>query len=236
VVEYDGTDFSGFQWQVGKRTVQGELESAIERITGERVRVIGAGRTDAGVHAVGQVINFWIGSCMSAEGLERGLNGVLSWDVAVRRVEEVNEKFHARYSARCRTYEYRIWNGKVRSPLHERYWHHVREELDARAMQEVGQVFVGRHDFRGVACGRSENWVREVYAVECKREGEEVVVRITANAFLYKMVRCMVGLMVDVGLGRRNEGEVVKVLETGARYKGFEVLPAKGVWLIKVSY
>jgi tRNA pseudouridine38-40 synthase len=233
-VEYDGTDFAGFQAQrAGTRTVQGELEAALARLgDGTRTRVDGAGRTDAGVHATGQVIAFtWTGRLAAAE-LESGLNGVLPQDVAVREVRRVPAGFHPRRAARYREYRYTVWNGP-RSPLRERTALGVRVPLDTAAMERAGSAFVGRHDFSAFGSADRQP-VRTVYAVRVRRDGRVVTIDVRAQAFLRGMVRRMVALLLEVGLGRMEEHAVAAALVAGGPALHGAAAPAKGLCLRRV--
>jgi len=194
VIEYDGTDFAGSQYQPRMRTVQGELEEALNRLTGERVRIRLAGRTDAGVHATGQVIAFTDSGRLSVEALMEALNGTLPPDVAVRDMRRVPARFHPRYAARYREYRYTVWNGP-RSPLRERMALGLRAPLDTAAMARAGSAFIGRHDFQAFgATDRSS--VRTVIAVRVRREGRLVTIDVRADAFLRGMVRRMVAVLL----------------------------------------
>jgi tRNA pseudouridine38-40 synthase len=232
-VEYDGTDFAGFQIQPNARTVQGELENALARLgNGERQRVDGAGRTDAGVHASGQVIAFtYVGRLAGAE-LEPALNGILPPDVAVRDVRRVPARFHPRYAARYREYRYTVWNGP-RSPLRERYALRVRTPLDTAAMARAGSAFVGRHDFSAFGAADRQP-VRTVHAVRVRRDGRQVTIDVTADAFLRGMVRRMVALLLEVGRGRVNEAAVTAALADRRPALDGAAAPAKGLCLRRV--
>ncbi|MDQ6794562.1 MAG: tRNA pseudouridine(38-40) synthase TruA, partial [Chloroflexota bacterium] len=182
-VEYDGTEFAGFQVQPGKRTIQGELEDALARLSdGSRRRVDGAGRTDAGVHASGQVIAFTYAGRLAATDLTTALNGILPPDVAVRDLRRVPAGFKPRYAARYREYRYTIWNGP-RSPLRERTALAVRVQLDTAAMERAGSVLVGRHDFSAFGSADRQP-VRIVHAVRVRRAGRLVTIDVRADAFL----------------------------------------------------
>ena len=200
-VEYDGTDFAGFQVNPGKRTVQGVLEDALRRLgNGVEQRVDGAGRTDAGVHAEGQVIAFSYDGRLTATELGRALDALLPGDVAIRDLRRTTSRFHPRYAARYREYRYTVWNGP-RSPLRERTALGVRVPLDTAAMAEAGSVFIGRHDFSAFgATDRSP--VRTVMAVRVRRKGRLVTIDVRADAFLRGMVRRMVAVLLEVGLGK----------------------------------
>lgn len=233
-MEYDGTDFAGFQVNPGKRTVQGVLETALARLDGGIVgRVDGAGRTDAGVHAGGQVIGFTHHRSSTAADLERALDALLPGDVAVHDIRPVPDGFNPRYAARYREYRYTVWNGP-RSPLRERAALGVRAPLDTAAMARAGSAFIGRHDFSSFgAAGRSS--VRTVMAVRVRREGRLVTIDVRADAFLRGMVRRMVAVLLEVGLGNVEETAVRAALAaSGPAFDG-AAAPAKGLCLRHVA-
>jgi len=233
-VEYDGTDFAGFQMQSGARTVQGELEAAFARIVAdERTAVDGAGRTDAGVHAADQVIAFTYAGRLSAEELERALNGHLPTDVAVHGVRRAPAGFHPRHAARYREYRYTVWNGP-RSPLRERHALGVRAPLDTSAMARAGSVLIGRHDFR--AFGAADRvTVRTVHAVRVRRQGPLVTIDVRADAFLRGMVRRIVAVLLEVGHGKMDEAAVAAALAADGPALNGALAPAKGLCLRKVA-
>ncbi len=235
-VEYDGTDFAGFQAQrPGVRTVQGELEAALARLTGGvRCAVDGAGRTDAGVHAAGQVIAFTYTGRLDATGLEAALNGQLPPDIAIRDVRRTQPGFHPRRAARYREYRYTVWNGPHR-PLRERHALGVRVPLDASAMERAGQAFVGRHDFRafGVVIG-DRSPVRTVHAVRVRRQGRLVTIDVRADSFLRSMVRRIVAVLLEVGRGDMTEEEVREALAARTPARNGATAPAHGLCLRRV--
>ena len=232
-VEYDGTDFAGSQVQPRCRTVQGELEAALARLTGEtRVRVDLAGRTDAGVHALGQVIAFTIERRMTAEELERALNGILPPDVAVRDPRRAPAGFNPRFAARYREYRYTIWNGS-RSPLRERTALLVRAQLDTAAMARAGSVFIGRHDFSAFG-GVIGHPVRTVHSVRVRRTGELVTIDVRADAFLRGMVRRIVAVLLEVGRGGLDRAAVEALLAARRPALDGAMAPAKGLCLRRV--
>jgi len=236
-VEYDGTDFFGFQRQATHRTVQGELERALEAVTQQKVRVIGAGRTDAGVHAAGQVVAFRVRWRHPISALERAWNALLPEDIAVWGVEPAPKGFHPRFSARSRYYRYTIWNGPRRSPLHRRYAWVLPEPLDDEAMQEATRILVGEHDF--AAFGRpprGENTVRRILRATWTREGHTLRFDIEGNAFLKHMVRNMVGTLVCVGRGEKPPEWVAEVLESRDRSQCAPPAPACGLCLMGIVY
>jgi len=233
-VEYDGTDFAGFQAQPGVRTVQGELEAALARLSnGERRAVDGAGRTDAGVHAEGQVIAFTYAGRLAADELGRALDALLPPDAAIRDVRPAPARFHPRYAARYREYRYTVWNGP-RSPLRERTALGVRVQLDTAAMARAGSVFIGRHDFSAVGAA-DRNPVRTVHAVRVRRNGPLVTIDVRADAFLRGMVRRIVAVLLEVGRGKMNETEVRTALAARTPALDGATAPAKGLCLRRVA-
>jgi tRNA pseudouridine38-40 synthase len=232
-VEYDGTDYAGFQAQPGARTVQGELEAALATISGgSRIGVVSAGRTDAGVHASGQVIAFTDPKGRPATELTRALNALLPEDVAIRQVRRVPTGFHPRYAARYREYRYTVWNGP-RSPLRERFALGVRDPLDIAAMERVGSVLEGRHDFSAFGAAHRQP-VRTVHSVRVRRVGSLVTIDVAADAFLRHMVRRMVAALVEAGHGRTNEEAVALALASGRSPFNGATAPAKGLCLQRV--
>lgn len=237
-IEYDGTDFSGWQRQIATRTVQGTLEDKIRELLGETVEVRGAGRTDAGVHAEGQVAHLGLRSRIPVQGFLRGLNTILPSDVAVIDVAEVSPTFDARFSARGKVYRYRVWNHFVRSPKHARTSWHVRAQLDLEAMRTAARALCGEHDFSGFRasdCDR-RNTVRVIRRFEISRQGAIVDIEVEATAFLKNMVRILAGTMVDVGRGRLDLPRVHRALEGGDRTAGGVTAPACGLTLVRVIY
>lgn len=238
VIEYDGTEFEGFQVQRGKRTVQAELCRAVEKITKERIPVIGASRTDSGVHATGQVIHFCTTCRIPIERVPAALNSVLPRDIAARRAWEADETFHARYSARSRVYRYTIWNHPLRSALMERFAYRVSHALDVEKMRKAANYLVGKHDFAAFACEvkRYRNTVREVYSVQLGAKPPLLWLRIEANGFLQGMVRTIVGTLIEIGWGKRSTDSVVRLLEGDKSERAGFSAPAHGLCLVRVNY
>jgi tRNA pseudouridine38-40 synthase len=239
LVEYEGTRYMGFQLQAGQPTIQGELEQGLERLTGRRVRVRGASRTDAGAHARGQVVDFLTDSPLPLATFPRGLNFYLPADIKVQAAYEVVPEFHSRRSASGRTYRYQILNRPWPSPLLRRTHHWVREPLDAALMARAAQWLVGTHDFRPLAAGfpAKRSAVREVRSWSVWREGESVLVECQANGFLPHQIRRANGLLIEVGKGRLPEGIIQEVLGgTAPRKFQWPSAPACGLCLMAVSY
>ncbi len=232
-VEYDGTDFAGFQLQPNARTVQGELEAALTRLErGERVVVDGAGRTDTGVHATGQVIGFTYRGALTAEALRQAVNALLPPDVAIRDVRRAPARFHPRYAARYREYRYTVWNGP-RSPLRERQALGMRSPLNIAAMASAASVFEGRHDFSTFG-GTDRSPVRTVHSVRVRRDGRLVTIDVQADSFLRGQVRRMVAALLEVGLGTLDtDGLRAALAGPGPALNGASA-PAKGLCLRRV--
>ena len=234
-VEYDGTEFDGFQAQLGRRTVQGELEAALARLSDRRgVRVVAAGRTDAGVHAAGQVIAFTYPGRLPAGELERALAAILPADIGVRGVRRARPGFHPRYAARYREYRYTVWNGP-RSPLRERYALGVRDPLDVAAMAEAASALVGRHDFSAFGVTDRQP-IRTIHWIRIRRMGHEVTIDVAADAFLRQMVRSIVAALLRAGRGDLAVGEITEALGAGARAFHGAVAPPHGLCLRRVVF
>jgi tRNA pseudouridine38-40 synthase len=232
-VEYDGTDFAGFQVQPGKRTVQGVLESALIRLgNGEEQRVDGAGRTDAGVHARAQVIGFTYTGSLAETDLGRALDALLPWDLSVRDVRRSPAGFNPRFAARYREYRYTVWNGP-RSPLRERTALGVRVPLDSAAMARAASAFIGRHDFSAFGAG-DRSPIRTVSLVRVRREGRLVTIDVGADSFLRGMVRRMVAVLLEVGLGKVDETVVRTALAGSGPALGGVAAPPRGLCLRRV--
>lgn len=240
VLEYDGTEFSGSQIQSGQRTVQGELESALARLDGQPVSTVLAGRTDAGVHAQGQVAAFDLRKRREAQEVAGALCGLMPTDVAAREVAEAPAGFNPRYWAVRRRYRYRLILGRRRSPLRERYAYRVATELDLESVRLVAEVYLGTHDFG--AFGRAPqdgSTVRTLYRLELDRRDECLDVVVEADAYLRRMVRRLVGTLVDVGRGKTDWREAAKAVDGEDPERGSVVgpaLPAHGLTLEAVAY
>lgn len=239
VVAYDGTDYHGFQRQSADRepTIQGELERALEKVTGQATTVLGSGRTDAGVHAQGQVVAFDTGWRHSLADLHRALNAVLAGDIAILEVARAGDTFHPRYQARSRVYRYTIYNSRLRHPLHRRYALHISDPLDADAMRVAAQCLVGEHDFAAFGQPTSgDSTVREMYRIEVAWRPPWIEIDLEANGFLYRMARSIVGALIEVGRGRAPIGQVEHILNSRNRSHALATAPPHGLCLIEVNY
>lgn len=239
-LEYDGANFDGWQVQAaGSRTIQGCLEDAVERVCGRRVRVTGSGRTDAGVHASGQVASLRVESRLEPPALQRALNGVLPSDIAVVAAAAAADDFHARRDARAKLYSYRIWNGPTHSPLRAARSHWVAPALDLSAMRAAAGDFCGRHDFASLQAAGSdiEQTVRTLVRLELLGESRgEIELRVEGDGFLRHMVRNLAGTLIEVGRGRRTPDSIPELLERRDRRLAGPTAPAQGLTLVRVSY
>jgi tRNA pseudouridine38-40 synthase len=238
LVAYDGSSYFGFQRQIeGQTTVQSELERVLSDLTARPITITGAGRTDSGVHAIGQVISFDTDWRHGAEALEKALNANLPDDIAVRELTEADADFHPRFDARRRAYKYYIYNAAVRSPIHRQSSWHVKRPLAVQNMHQTAQALLGEHDFATFGQPpQGENTVREVTAVSCQNEGDMVTIFIEANAFLQRMVRSIVGSLKWVGEGKWTSEEFVAAFQTCDRSRCGTVAPPQGLFLVAVSY
>ena len=239
VIEYSGTRYHGFQLQANLPTVQGELEKAIWKLTGERLRVMAASRTDTGVHARGQVVSFRTGSAHTTQTFISGLNYYLPRDIAVKAAYGIHDSFNVRRDAVSREYQYHILNSVTRSPLKEGLFHHVSGRLEVDAMNQACQALIGKHDFASFASDigpEIKSTVREIYRAEVKRNGELVVVSMVANAFLPHQVRVTVGALIRVGLGKMSGSEFSSIMNAKKSGLAGPTAPAFGLYLMQVNY
>ncbi len=244
ILQYDGTEFHGWQIQGDLRTVQGELTNALSLIETRSVNVHGSGRTDAGVHAEGQVASVAIEREISPAKLRAAINGNIGKDVRVLTVETAAEDFHARYSALEKTYVYRIVNGPVVSPFWWRYAHHDTRQLDVGRMKRVAELFCGRHDWTAFSAAQSEveDRVRTVTRVEIVERPDErsrgplIEIRVSANGFLRYMVRAMAGTLMALGRGELDRDAIRQMFESGVRPGAAVTAPACGLTLLSVRY
>jgi len=237
-IQYDGTSYHGWQMQQNGRTVQGELTRVLSILDHRPVTVYGAGRTDAGVHAEGQVANFFVERDFEPRLLRDAINGNLDRDVRVQEVVPVSDSFNARYSAKKKTYCYRIWTGDVVSPFLYRYVHHYRAGLDIEQMQHAAATLIGTHDFTAftVASSDAEDHVRTLVDLVIGQQADEISIIASADGFLRYMVRTIVGTLIEVGRGKRTAASVAATLESLERAKAGPSAPANGLTLVRVDY
>ncbi len=239
LIEYDGTNYLGWQVQPKGPTIQGMLGDKIKLLTGESIQLFGSGRTDAGVHALGQVAHFKTQSRMDLCSMQRALNSLLPRDIVIQKIEEVEEGFHARKHAKSKIYEYRILNRSLRSAFHRGYVWHIPQKLNLTQMKKATQCLIGEHDFSAFRTvgSSTRTTVRRVIQSEWKRgRGGFIRFEIEANGFLKQMVRSIVGTLVEVGKGKINPEEFQKILTSKDRKKAGPTAPAQGLFLKEVKY
>ena len=243
-ISYDGSAFHGWQIQPAHQTIQGALSHAIERVTGEKIIPQGSGRTDAGVHALAQVASFRSSSSIPSGNLQKALNSMLPESIRVLRVEEVGEDFHARRSAKAKTYEYRIYRGEILPPFLVDYVSHNPYPLEVGAMSGAAALVVGEHDFTSFAAVDPEKGledsarsnVRTVFVSKWEERGEEWVYTIRGNGFLHHMVRNLVGTFLLVGKGSLQTADIARILAERNRTAAGPTAPAEGLYLVSVEY
>jgi tRNA pseudouridine38-40 synthase len=237
-IEYDGTNYSGWQLQARHDSIQGKIEAALERIFATPVRVFGSGRTDAGVHARGQVASISIPRPFDPAELQRALNSILPVNIVVLDVAPAPDDFNPRRAARSRVYEYRVLNRKIASAFEYRFSWLVRDELDLDAMNSAARIFVGEHDFAAFRSLGTEvrTTIRRVMFSEWTRDGDILLYRVEANSFLRHMVRAMVAAMIDVGRTKLTPADVAAILDGRDRGAGPANAPPGGLYLVEVRY
>jgi len=237
-IEFDGADFCGWQIQDGVRTVQQEIESALERQLGAPVRIHSSGRTDSGVHARGMVAHLDSPRDLPSKAYRDGLNRLLPHDVAILSAESVNDDFHARYSSTGKWYRYSIWNHPVRSPLQDRRVWHLKGQLDLESMRQAAALLVGTHDFaafRAASC-EAKTTVREIFDLDLTRQDRLLQIDIRGSGFLQNMVRIIAGTLVEVGQEKRSLDNVSELLVNGDRNAAGVTAPGAGLCLMEVCY
>lgn len=238
IIEYDGKKFGGWQKQPSKLNIQGEIEQAIKEITGETVELNASGRTDAGVHSLGQTANFKTNSKIELEKIPVAINSKLKQSIRIISAEEVDENFHARYSCKGKKYRYVINNSKYGSAIYRDLEYHIPMKLNAKKMAEAAKYFEGEHDFKGFKASgtSSKSSVRTIYKAEVKEDGDRIIIELEGNGFLYNMVRIISGTLVEVGLGKIKPEEIPNIIESKDRSKAGKTLPAQGLYLVEVYY
>jgi len=237
-IEYDGKEFNGWQKQPNKLNIQGTIEQAIKSITGEDVELNASGRTDAGVHAIGQVANFKTNSQIPIEKFAIAINSNLKKSIIIKKAEEVDEMFHSRLSCKKKTYRYIINNSEEGSAIYRNLETHIPQKLDVEKMKQAVKYFEGEHDFKAFkASGTSgKSSVRTIYKAEVYKEGEKIFIELTGNGFLYNMVRIIAGTLVEVGMGKMEPSRVEEIIKGGKREDAGKTLPPNGLYLVEVMY
>jgi tRNA pseudouridine38-40 synthase len=238
-IEYDGSNYHGWQRQKNDRTIQGVIEMALQTMTRKQIVLIGSGRTDAGVHAMGQVANFSVETRLKAENFQRGLNSLLPEDIVIKVCKQVDQKFHARYDVKSKTYQYKIINREIPSAIGRQYAWFIPKQLDLEAMGHAIRYFIGSHDFKafeGAGSPRS-NTTRHVLNADLKEEKHGYLVfEIEADGFLRFMVRNIIGTLVDVGLLKLMPDDFKKILHSKDRDQAGLTAPPHGLFLMEVKY
>lgn len=237
-IEYDGKKFGGWQKQPNKLNIQGEIENAIKEITGEEVELNASGRTDAGVHAIGQVANFKTNSNIEIGKFAIAINSKLKKSIVIKKAEEVDINFHARFNCKGKKYRYIINNSREGTAIYRDLECHIPQKLNIEKMQEGIKYFEGEHDFKGFRASgtSSKSTVRTIYKAEVKEEDERIIIELTGNGFMYNMVRIISGTIVEVGLGKIKPEEIQRIIEEKDRTKAGKTLPAHGLYLVEVYY
>ncbi|MFQ5964164.1 MAG: tRNA pseudouridine(38-40) synthase TruA [Candidatus Scalinduaceae bacterium] len=236
-IEYDGTNYAGWQQQKKEKTIQETLKIAIEKVVNEKIMLHGAGRTDAGVHALGQVANFETKSNIPIPKLVQAINFYLPKDIVVKSARKVSGTFHSQYSAKSKIYRYTILNNNTRSAINRKFCYHYNAGLDIEKMKSVSKVLIGKHNFNTFK-SKSDNIsnIRTIKKLEIRKKGEYLLLTIEADGFLYKMVRAIVGTLLEVGMGKMSIKEFKKVLKSGERSLAGATVHAQGLCLLQVKY
>lgn len=238
-IEYDGKDFNGWQKQPNKLNIQGTIEQAIERITGEKVDLTASGRTDAGVHAIGQVANFKTNSNLPIDKFPIAINSNLKKSIIIKSAEEVEDRFHSRLNCKRKTYRYIINNSKYGTAIYRNLETHIPLKLDIDKMKKAVKYFEGEHDFKAFKASgtSSKSSVRTIYKAEViKKDNDRIYIELTGSGFLYNMVRIIAGTLMDVGLGKIEPEDIKKIINSKDRQNAGKTLPPQGLYLLNVEY
>ena len=238
-IEYDGKEFGGWQKQPNKLNIQGTIEKAIEEITGEQIELNASGRTDAGVHSLGQVANFKTNSSIPIEKIPIAINTKLKKSIRIIKAEEVEERFHSRLSCKKKTYRYIINNNETASAIYRNLEYHIPQKLDIEKMKQAIKYFEGEHDFKAFKASgtSSKSSVRTIFKADIyQQKDNRLWIELTGNGFLYNMVRIIVGTLVDVGLGKIKPEEISRIISEGKRENAGKTVPPNGLYLLKVEY
>ena len=237
-IEYDGKEFNGWQKQPNKLNIQGTIEQAIKQITGEEIELLASGRTDAGVHAIGQVANFKTNSNIPIEKIPIAINTNLKKSIRIKKAEEVDEKFHSRLSCKRKTYRYVINNSNCESAIYRNLETYIPFKLDIEKMQKAAKYFEGEHDFSAFKSSgtSSKSSVRKIYNADVSTYNGRIIIKLTGNGFLYNMVRIIAGTLLEVGMGAIKPESIKEIIEDKDRKKAGKTLPPHGLYLVKVEY
>jgi len=237
-IAYDGTNYSGWQRQNNARTVQGEIEKALKTIMKKEITIHGSGRTDAGVHALEQIASFKADFTMPVNRIPIALNTLMPLDIAIKKAEEVDMSFHARYSAKGKKYIYRIFNDKIRNPIHRNHSYFVDRDIDLDKLIEASKYLVGEHDFKAFMTSGScvKDTVRTIYNIDVYKKDNFIILEYKGNGFLYNMVRIITGTLLEVSFNKIRIQDMEKIIKSKSRNKAGHTAPAQGLYLAKVYY
>lgn len=237
-IEYDGKDFNGWQKQPNKLNIQGTIEKAIESIVGHEVDLTASGRTDAGVHALGQVANFKTESSIPIEKMAIAINSRLKKSIIIKNAEEVDDRFHSRLSCKKKTYRYIINNSKQGTAIYRNLEYHISNNLDIDKMKEAASFFEGEHDFKAFKASgtSSKNSIRTIYKADVYKKNDRIYIELTGSGFLYNMVRIISGTLVDVGISKIEPKDIPEIINSQKRENAGKTLPAQGLYLVSVEY
>ena len=239
IVQYDGSNYKGFQrLKDNNNTIQGKIEDVLKKLTNEYIEIIGSGRTDMGVHAIGQVVNFKTNCNESVEKIQNYLYKYLPESIVIKDIKEVNDRFHSRYNAKHKIYLYKIDNNKFHNPFFRKYTTHITKKLNLDLMRESSNYLIGEHDFSSFASSKSKkkSHIRKIESIDIIEKNNMIEIYVKGNGFLYNMVRIIVGTLIDVGLGKIEPKAVKEILEAKDRKVASETAPAKGLYLFEVQY
>ena len=238
IIEYDGKDFNGWQKQPNKLNIQGTIEEAIKSIVGHDIDLTASGRTDAGVHAWGQVANFKTTSEIPIEKIAIAINSRLKKSIIIKDAEEVDDRFHSRLNCKQKTYRYIINNSKQGTAIYRNLEYHISNYLDVDKMNKAAKYFEGEHDFKAFKASgtSSKNSIRKIYKAKVYKENERINIELTGSGFLYNMVRIISGTLVEVGMGKKEPEDIIKIIESKKRENAGKTLPAHGLYLVNVDY
>ncbi len=239
IVQYDGSNFKGFQrLKDNDNTIQGKIEDVLSKLTNEKIELIGSGRTDMGVHAFGQVVNFKTNCNESVEKIQKYLYNYLPESIVIKSIEETDDRFHSRYNAKSKVYLYKIDNSKFHNPFSRKYTTHISKKLDVELMREASNYLVGEHDFSSFASSKSKkkSHIRQIESIDIVQNNEIIEIYVKGDGFLYNMVRIIIGTLIEVGHKKINPSDVENMLQAKDRTVSGETAPAKGLYLFKVLY
>jgi len=237
-IAYDGTNYCGWQRQINGRTVQGEIEKALKKIMKKEITIHGSGRTDAGVHGLGQVASFKEDFSIPVDKIPKVINRVLPEDIVITSAVEMDFDFHARYHAKGKKYTYKIYNDKIRNPLYKNYSYFYERDVDIQRLIEASKYFIGEHDFKAFRTKGSSttSTIREIYSIDIHKEDKMIIIEYSGNGFLYNMVRIITGTLLDVNIGKIDMNKLPEIIESGIRRRAGHKAPAQGLYLDEVYY